>query len=261
LLISSGLTIAAQQATPSFDVASIKPARERALPSGVASPDRFHVSNYTLRRLIEYAYAMPQFRILGGPAWMESERWEVSARADRIASPEEKRAMVRQLMAERFQLKAHLETRELATYTLVHARGDRRLGSNMRPAVIDCEPFHSDPRSILEAPADTRRRCTVSNRVFGGGVLTMRFNGTTTTRLAAYIETRLGRVVVDRTDLAGSFDIELTYEDERFLGSSKRREAPPLPIALQDQLGLRLVASRGPVGMLVIDSAERPTPD
>ena len=261
MIVASGLTVAAQQTPPAFEVASIKPATGRALPNGTTSPDRFYVPNFTLRQLIEYAYAMPQFRILGGPAWMASERWEVSARADRIDSPEEKRAMVQHLMAERFRLKTHLETRELPTYTLALARGDGRLGPNIRPAAIDCEPFRSGQRSILEAPADTRRRCGLSERVWGGGVLALRFDGLTMARLARHIETSLGRVIVERTGLTGSFDIELTYEDERFAGPGKRREAPPLPIALQDQLGLRLVSSRGPVEVLVIDSVQLPTPD
>ena len=261
LIVASGLILCARQATPAFEVASIKPAKERALLNGATSPDRFYVPNFTLRQLMEYAYAIPQFGILGGPDWMASERWEVSARAARIESPVEKRAMVRQLMAERFRLKTHQETRELPIYTLILARSDRRLGPNMKPAVVDCEPFSSGQRSVFDASEDTLRRCTFSSRVWGAGALTSRFVGMATTSLSRQLETIVGRVIVDKTGLRGSFDIELTYEDESFLGSGKRREAPPLPIALQEQLGLRLVPSRGPIEVLVIDSVERPTPD
>jgi hypothetical protein len=77
LIVASSLTPAAQQTTPAFEVASITPAKERALPSGATSPDRFYVPNLTLRQLIEYADAMPQFRIIGGPSSSSESYWWV----------------------------------------------------------------------------------------------------------------------------------------------------------------------------------------
>jgi uncharacterized protein (TIGR03435 family) len=93
----------------------------------------------------------------------------------------------------------------------------------------------------------------------------MLHTGWPTTRLAELLETRVERVIVDKTGLTGSFDIKLTYEDEEvrrlFPGPGQPREAPSLFTALEEQLGLKLESSRGPVDVVVIDSAERPTPD
>ena len=122
-----------------FEVASIKPASADSARQGMPSPDRFHASGFTLRALIGYAYAMDEFRVLGGPAWVGSERWEVSARASRAPSRAEMRMMVQRLIAERYGLRTHVETRDLPTYSLVLARGDGQLGPNMQPAAVDCD--------------------------------------------------------------------------------------------------------------------------
>ena len=247
-----------------FDVASVKPAaQERTGQAGSPSPARVHFANITLLRLIDFAYDLRPYRSLGAPQWVGSERWEVSARSDRVPAPGERRAMLQHLLAERFGLKAHIETRELPIYTLVLARGDRRLGPNMKPAIVDCEPFRSGQLSLAapDVPDDVRRRCGVADRLWGGGAVTTYHAGFSTTRLARSLEESVNRVIVDKTGLTGSFDIELTYEDRRFLGSSKPREAPALLTAVQEQLGLRLVASRGPVDVLVIDAVARPMPN
>lgn len=251
-----------------FEIASVKPGnREAARQGGRSSPDRFHAPYSTLRTVISYAYGMDEFRIRGGPKWVGSDRWDISALADRARSRVELRAMVRQLLAERFGLKTHAEKRELPIYDLVLANADLRLGPNMKPAITNCEPFRNAQR-FLAAPDvsdDVRRRCGTTGRTWGGGVLTLHHAGWPTTRLVESLQPIVGRVIVDKTGLTGAFDIELTYQDDntvrQFSGFGKRREAPPLPIALQEQLGLKLEPSRGPVEVLVIDSVDRPTPD
>jgi uncharacterized protein (TIGR03435 family) len=268
--VVSSITLAAQVPAPEtlrFEVASVKrAASEPPLPGGPTSPDRFYRTNITLRNLINYAYDLRLFRILGGPEWTGSDRWDVSAKAERAPSLAEMRTMVQRLLAERFGLKAHLETRDLPTYDLVLARDDGRLGPNMKPAAVDCEPFRSGQRAMREAPLDDAKRfprCGTSFSI-GGGVRTARYNGTPMSRLAVFLQTDANRVVIDKTGVSGSFDIELTFEDEeslKYFPGAKQREAPSLFTALQEQLGLKLESSRGPVEVLVIDSVDRPTAD
>jgi len=251
-----------------FEVASIKPrVGERAL-SGRTPPDRFHSPDTTLRDLIRFAYFLPDFKVAGGPDWMASDRFEVNAKAAAPPTRTAMRLMVQQLLRERFALRTHTETREFATYDLVLARGDRRLGPKMRPAAFDCEPVYAADRPLREAGVDetTVQRC--ATRIgLGAGVITQSSTGMSLSRLVTLLENRLGRAVVDKTGLAGSFDIELTFSDEGLDGPSSllagatRKEGPAIFTALQEQLGLRLVSSRGPVEILVIDRAERPTLD
>jgi uncharacterized protein (TIGR03435 family) len=247
-----------------FEVASIKPASNQ-LPAGIVqlSPDRFYRASITLRNLINYAYDLREFRIIGGPAWTGTERWEVSAKAETAVQPLEMTTLVQRLLADRFALKVHRETHDLPIYHLV-ARSDGRLGPQMKPAEFDCEPFFRRERRTQDAPIDPATgfsRCAISFRT-GAGVMTARYNGAPMSRLALFLSTEVDRVIVDRTGLNGSYDIELTFQNDRVLiPGSKPKDAPALLTALQEQLGLRLEPARGPVDVLVIDSVERPTPD
>jgi uncharacterized protein (TIGR03435 family) len=249
-----------------FEVASIKPApAEPTRVVGRPAPDRFYVPSTPLRALIRNAYDVADFQLLGGQAWMGTDRWEVSAKADRVATADERRIMLQRLLEERFALRTHRETRELPTYDLVLARGDGRLGPQMKPAAIDCAPFRTGQTPIADEPLTRQavRVCTTTRQTFGAGRRTVYFTDIPLSQLARNLEARTNRIVVDKTGLTGRYDIELTFEDASALISpdQKPREAPPLPTALQEQLGLRLVPARGPVEMLVIDAVERPTPD
>lgn len=102
---SSTQSHADRESSLAFEVASIRPAtRESARQGGSSSPTRFHAAAITLRTALGYAYGMDEFRILGGPDWVSSEWWEISARTDRARSGDELRAMVRSLLADRFGL-------------------------------------------------------------------------------------------------------------------------------------------------------------
>ena len=258
----------AQVPAPAFEVASIKPrVGERAL-SGPTPPDRFHSPDTTLRDLIRFAYFLPEFQVAGGPDWIASDRFEVNAKAAAAPTRTAMRLMVQRLLRERFALKVHTETRELPTYELVVARADGRLGPNMRRAAFDCEPFYAADRPLREAGVDEANVKRCSTRMsFGAGVMTESFTGMSLNRLVTSLQNRLARAVVDKTGLAGSFDVELRFSDEGLAGvpallpGATRREGPAIFTALQEQLGLRLESSRGPVEVLVVDSAERPTPD
>src|SRR5262245_48997043 len=148
VLASFALLLAASRAQaqgpadlPAFEVVSIKP-RNADRPAGVpSSPDRFVRPNVTVAQLIEYAYEVRDFQIIGGPGWVRSDRFDVSAKAETAVPQAEQRLMVRRLLAERFGLQVHTEKRDMPTYGLVTARRDGRLGDKMVPTDRDCEPI------------------------------------------------------------------------------------------------------------------------
>jgi uncharacterized protein (TIGR03435 family) len=249
---------------PAFEVTSVKPQTE--LQRGVShSGVRYHEPSTTLRRVIEFGYNLPSVRVVGGPAWIQSDLWAIDARASAPTGTDEMRVMVRQLLADRFKLTARFETRELPIYELHLAREDGKLGPNARPAA-DCELVGERSTQTLRAAGV--RVCGAGNTRLGAGFVRADFRGIPVSALATHLETALQRVVTDRTDVNGPLDIEWTYASETGLPLpeslavlAKQPDAPPLFTALREQLGLKLEASRGPVDVLVIDSVERPAPD
>ena len=269
--IAFTVSVAAQGPAPAaltFEVASIKPApTERPVGPGAfprRSPDRLDLPNATVRSLIGDAYGVRESLIFEGPAWIASDRWSVSAKAPRVATPAEMRTMMQRLLEERLALKAHRETRDLPTYHLVLARRDGQLGAQVKPAAVDCEPFRTAQRPIGDAPlkANAASACAMQVR-WGTGVTTRYFPDTTMLQLASSLETNANRVIIDKTGLSGRYDIEVTYEDSTWplLPGAKRREGPALLTAVQEQMGLKLESSRAPVEVLIIDSIEHPGPD
>jgi uncharacterized protein (TIGR03435 family) len=231
-------TAVAQPARATFEVVSVKINRSGEIPMRItAPPGRFEATNVTARLLILNSYGLPDFRLANLPAWAGDERFDAAGRAAGPASRDEISAMVRSMLEDRFQLRAHRETRELPTYALAPASPDRRPGVALRTSSIDCS-----------APED-RSKCN-----------------TRITRLAATLTGIVGRVITDETGLPGAYDLELTFAPEGplppgALPAAADSDAPSLFTALREQLGLRLDGRRGPVEVLVVDSIERPTPD
>jgi uncharacterized protein (TIGR03435 family) len=263
------------QSTEAFDVASIKTAAgERRAGVPAASPDRFIRPDATLLDLIRYAYNVQDFQIEGGPTWMRSARFEVNARASSApAALEGMRLLVRRLLADRFTLRARTESREMPHFALIVARRDGRLGEKLRPSVFDCEAALAS----VAASADDLARCDLRFRpkmAQGNGgrpsivSMTLILRGVRISRLASLLQNEVQRVIVDKTDLAGTFDVELEFAPAgRFRPAglpgppSPPSDGAPLETAVQEQLGLTLQSVRGPVPVLVIDGAELPTPD
>jgi uncharacterized protein (TIGR03435 family) len=215
-----------------------------------------------LRWIILEAYQLQNSQLLGGPEWIAAERFDISAKAEGDPPSAQMRLMLQRLLADRFGLKAHTEKRDLPVYLLQIARGDARLGPQLRRSETDC-----DHPPALPADGDPRTPCGF----FGPGVNHdgPSFRGVTIERLAGYLTNSLGRTVVDRTGLKGYFDGDFDF-------SAEFAPPPPPPGAadrwdrqslvsiftvLSEQLGLRLDSTRGPVDVLVIDSVEHPTPD
>ena len=268
-LMAATATPVAQQAAPAFEVARIKPRTgERPLTVGAVSPDRFYRPDITLKALVQFAYDLWDFQVDGGPEWVRSDRWSIEAKATGPQRPAAMRLMVRRLLAERFGLQTHLESRELPTYELLMARRDGRLGPNLKAATVDCRPFLTGERPRDESPREDASgfpRCSTGGRSVAGA-FTPRLNGQPISALARLLEPIVRRRVIDRTGLQGIFDVELTVSLEVAGLTSpppgaQINEAPSVFTALQEQLGLRLEAARGPVDVLVIDLAVQPTPD
>jgi len=256
-----------EQKPLAFEVASIKPTSLidfvlRRPPS----PDRFVRQSITLSLLLGYAYEVSAFQIEGGDEWTRTSRFDIEAKAAERPTADQMRTMVKRLLAERFHLSVHTETRELPRYELVKARADGRLGEKLRPSDLDCAAITSAPDYKLPAgvlPSGEVAPCIVMLRVNNSGTPTIAMRGTSIARLTRVLQDSAGRVIVDKTGLAGSYDVEF----ETQLASMPGQPAPPpreglsLFTVLEEQLGLKLVSERGPVDVLVIDHVEKPTPD
>jgi uncharacterized protein (TIGR03435 family) len=220
--------------------------------------------------MIRNAYGVQSFEIVGGPAWLAVDRYDIVAKAPENAQPEQIRQMVRTLMADRFKLVLHRETRELPIYALVLARPDGRLGPQLKPSSTNCEEvartLNSAGRGGAAPPApppQSGNRPTCGIRVNAGATAILIAGGTPIGQLASNLSGAVNRTVVDRTGLTGGFDIDLTFTpDPLMFQGAAPTDQPPGPslfTALQEQLGLKIESTRGPVEVLVVDSAERPT--
>jgi uncharacterized protein (TIGR03435 family) len=264
---------------PAFEVASVKPNTSGEMRAGMMNQPggRLTVTNNTVQNIIRNAYQLQDLQIVGGPDWLASERFDIVAKAPLDVPPRPigtvgpMQLMLRRLLAERFQLGVHRETRELPIFALVVARSDGRLGAGLQQAAVDCAAVaaargRGAPLPPPPGPGD-KIQCGMRflpGHVSGGGFSMTQFAGS----LSPLVQ----RMVIDRTKLPGSFDIELTWTpDNMGRGATPPPGAPPFPpidpsgpsifTALQEQLGLKLDAERGPVEVLVIDRVERPTPD
>ena len=223
---------------PEFEVASIKSAPPQA-PGRVstrmsADPGRLTYTNVSLSDVIGQAYRVQQNQI-SGPPWLDSERFDITAKIPAGVAKDQIPQMFQALLAERFKLAFHREKKELPIYTLVAAKSGTRLQ----------KAASSTGLSIGTNPKGAHVTGQVSIQW-----------------LSDYLSTRLGREVLDQTELDGVYAVALTWvpdpaeEPGSLNGSAPAAPGPSLFTALQEQLGLKLVATRGPVEVLVIDHVE-----
>ena len=257
-LIAGIATARAQE--PAFEVASVKVNRSGAPVSGMSAPagtGRFEATNVSVRMLILNAYGIPGFQLVGGPSWVGSLRVDVLARGAATATRAEISAMVRGLLAERFNLVVRRDTREMPVYALVVARDDRRLGPRMQASTADCAATLK-PGAAAPQTASGQLLCTSRMTPF-----TINAGGMTMTRLAQTLSGIVDRTVADETKLPGGYDLQLAFTPERppppGAPPPADPDAPSIFAALQEQLGLKLDARRGMVEMLVIDRIDQPT--
>jgi bla regulator protein blaR1 len=257
-----------------FEVASVKPNTSGDGPTRIALQPggRITAENMSLRNLVRFAFQVQDFQLVGGPDWLEKERFDILAKAEHDIVPSRPgttgpgQLMLRSLLADRFKLTIHQEKRELPVYALVLARSDGRLGSQLRQSTTDCVAIMAAERG-RGFPAPTRdvqcgMRVSPGNVVGGGFPLSQ-----LVTTLSQFVR----RTVVDRTGLKGDFDIDLKWTPDQMPAGPPPPGAPPLPpidpngpsifTALQEQLGLKLESSKEAVDVFVIDHIEAPAPD
>ena len=265
---------------PQFEVASIKPSNNvggrvgiQTLPGG-----RLNATSVTLRYLIQFAYRLQAFEVIGGPDWVDNDRFDIAAKgdapdgdnqfsADQAGSPSRAQLMLRSLLADRFKLVVRNETREQSMYALVAARSDGRLGSDLHRSTADCvsDSAPGSQTAVKPAPSDAKQSpCGIRL-----GLGTMAMGGATMKQLASTLAGLLNRSVVDHTSLTGAFDATLHWTPgQETPGLATKagfapaglvdQNGPSLFTALPEQLGLKLDSMKGPVDVLVVVSAQRP---
>jgi uncharacterized protein (TIGR03435 family) len=255
----------AQQAPLAFEVTSVKAnrtgdriSRFQLLPGG-----RFVATNTTVRALLQAAFRFDYqpFQVIGGPSWLDSERFDVEGRAGTASpSPADVDAMVRSLLVTRFKMAYVRETRDLPVYHLV-ARAEARAASQLRPASKPCDrsPIGvnaptPDPNALPRCGARSARGTLAPTNQRVEGI------GATLDELAQRLSPVARRIVINRTGLDGRFDYEVEFapDNNQAAADAGGDTGVALFTALQEQLGLRLKPARGPVDVLVIQSAERP---
>jgi uncharacterized protein (TIGR03435 family) len=261
-------------ASLTFEVASVKPNKSGDQRVMIQMPPngRYTATNVALRMLLRQAFDVQDFQIVGGPNWLATDRFDIVAKPpDGITGPEQIRPMMRALLADRFKLVAHNETREMPIFSLVVARPDGKLGPKLSDAKVDCEARFAaarrgGPPSAFPAPGQPIE----CGFMIGPG--NMNVGGMPMLELARSLSPMVGRIVIDKTGLKGRYDFQMTYAPEgRGFGPGPGpggAEPPPVDpntpslfTALQEQLGLKLESERGPVDVVVIDRIEQPTED
>jgi bla regulator protein blaR1 len=254
---------------PSFEVASVKPtaggqvrigdkmwttAGAKFLPNGA-----FDAVNATLGSIIRLAYGLREFQTVGGPEWIDTERFDIQARAPQGAMESDAPRRLQSLLAERFALKVRSEKRDRPIYALVLARADGSLGPRLRQSQTPSAGGLGNNQCAPPGPP---------------GPFNMRLCGVTIAQLVErYLPMYSDRLVVDRTGLSGGFDFVLHFDNRPIPGVGPFGGLPPTPqaaepaasdavsifTALEEQLGLKLEPQTAPVEVLVIDHVERPT--
>jgi uncharacterized protein (TIGR03435 family) len=255
---------------PAFEVASIKPSTVGGPIT--TPPGRFIAVGQSLKGLIEHAYRVRDYQILGGPGWMSSDRWEIQAKVPdgvivprastmeelekMLTTPDAVSVMLQSLLQERFQLTMHRENRELPIYELSIGRGGSKmtLAEDQTPIVFGPPP--SGPPIITQAltRGGYSIRSRPDRRSFEGKAISL-------WRVVNLLVNELGRPVVDKTGLTGLYDVKLEWAPETL--QAVPENVPPgasrLTTAIQEQLGLKLESTKGLVEVIVVDSAQKPS--
>jgi bla regulator protein blaR1 len=275
LAVAAGPPPAAQ--TPSFEVASVRrnnsgdgSTTRRMQPGGTT------FINVPVRQLIIGAYGVQPFQVVGGPAWITSDRFDINAKAEGAPSPEQMNLMLRALLADRFKLIVRQEQREMPIYTLVKAREDGQLGPALKPSTVDCgatgrgrggpPPAAPGAGGAPPLPLAGCRMMIAPGRIEIGGQ--------PITQLATFLSSQVGRSIIDKTGLTGRYDVQLSFLPDGGRGGPLGPlppgapalppidpDAPSIFTAVQEQLGLKLESGRGPVDVIVIERVEPPTED
>ena len=246
---------------PQFEVATVRPNKsgESGASLGPRPGGRLNGTNQAARNLIRNAFNVQPYQLIGGPDWMDSDRFDIVAKAadadldaKGMLTLPQYMLRLQSLLEDRFKMATHWETRELPVYALVVAN-EGKLGPKLKPHAGDCDRARSGgppPSGSPAANCGTRMNMTAtSGKVTGNGISFDTF--------ARNLSGGTGRYVINKTGLTGSYDLELEFTPDQ----SPDTTGPSLFTAMQEQLGLKLDSQRAPVEVLVIDRLEKPTAD
>ena len=278
-----------------FEVASVRPSNPNPDPTNPLSQialmlpqpgGRFTATNTPLRLLVMAAFELKQdAQLVGGPPTLLAAKYDITAKAPvATIAMKDLPPLLRTLLADRFKLKTHTETRELPVYDLMLARSDGRLGPDMKPSTSECSKpdetvaqqsaalAKGDVASFMGKPGP----CMVTTDTSGGPLnLVMRADGQEIKQLVETLSQLTGRTVRDKTGLTGRYDFNMKMDLQMVLALAKRMGAnvpaaaanipqadgSSLMTALNEQLGLKLESTRDGVTVVVIDSVEAATED
>jgi uncharacterized protein (TIGR03435 family) len=255
-LAFAGLMFAAaagfgQKVAPEFDVATVKlvdPGPKAGRMIKMEGTNRFVAKNFTVKLLIAAAYDLNAKEISGGPAWMEADHYDIEAKTPGEVRPgrPEQMAMLRGLLSERFKIKFHREPKVMSMYLLTVAPGGPKLKASALAADAQPQTISTVYPQKIVMPA--------RNASMGDFVAVMQ-------------RAILDRPVVDKTGLTGRYDFDLEWapDETQFGGeipaAKEDAPSPPLFVAVREQMGLKLEATKGLVEAFVVDGLERPTAD
>jgi len=253
-LIAGGTWLSAQARTDSglsFEVASIKSSATKAGPPGFKTrKGRFIGTNITARLIVAVAYGLQNFQVSDGPSWFNSDSFDVDAKSlDPSADTNQIRLMLQALLADRFKLAFHRETRESTIYALIVGRG----GARITPSADQTPGGALGPNGSLRVSAHGLIGTAVPLPLF-----------------ASVLGQQLGRTIIDKTGLPGRFDMKLQWvpdmepspvgaDDSANRSSPSDLSSPSIFTAVREQLGLELQSTKGPTGFLIIDHVEKPS--
>jgi uncharacterized protein (TIGR03435 family) len=255
---------------PQFEVASIKPSVGDGIMNVRPLPGRL-TADTTLQVLMQYAYGVAPFQVVGGPGWLTSERYQIEATANATASRDRMFLMLQSLLEDRFQLKTHRDIKEQPVFTLVADKGGVKLPAPKEGVCVDSAADAATEwvgGGRMAAPGEVQPdngRCGSAVLGLGRGGAQMHGGKIAMPELVRMLSMLLGRSVIDKTGVTRLFDLQLEFSPD-----DTTPELPPPPPgvytsgvsvaqALQQQLGLRLESAKGPVEVIVVDQAERPS--
>jgi uncharacterized protein (TIGR03435 family) len=250
--VAMGQEVRVQRPAGAYDVVSVKPNKTGSTHSGIDTEDAtFSATNVTIRGLLVQAYRIRGGLISGLPGWAESARFDVKAKVVdpdaavmKRLTPAQRRAMIEAIMIDRFRVKVHMESKLLPVYDLVVTKSGPKFKESAPPAADDSSGtyIHNNDLTATAVPMSS---------------------------FAKSLSEQLNYTVIDKTGLTGRYDLHLRWSPEGTAtsgldaGQSSASDAtePSMFLALPEQLGLKLVPSKGPVETLIVDRVETPLED
>ena len=260
-LLASGVAVAQSPATPAFDIADVHLSVHAANPNmqgGVLRAGRYEIRQATMVDLIRTAYGVDADKVLGGPSWLESDRFDVIAKAPTSATQDTVKLMLQALLADRFKLVVHMDSKPMSAFVLGVGNGKPKLKPAEGSSNASCQP---PPNQALPQPG-VIPKSTLLCRGITMGACASRLRPTMANPLAGGTVNLVvvDPVVVDKTGLEGAWDFDITWTASALLA---RAGADGVSIfdAVDKQLGLKLEEQKVPLPVIVVDSLNRKPTD